>query len=116
MSFAAPSFQAFRTCTAALSSRTLARPTATYCSARLSRLGTRCYSEGKTSQTPEVAKEGSAGESTGTQAESTELEAKLKAKEAEVTDLTVRPLTPLPFQSLTSTLARADCGTCRRIS
>jgi molecular chaperone GrpE len=50
-------------------------------------LGTRCYSEGKTTQTPE---EGCAGESTGIQPESTELEAKLKAKEAEVTDLTGR--------------------------
>jgi len=102
MSIAASSFKAFRTCTAALSSRTFARPVATHCSARLSRLGTRCYSEGKTTQIPEEAKEGSAGESTGTQAEFTELEAKLKAKEAEVTDLTVCLLMPLPYQLLTS--------------
>lgn len=96
MSFAASSFQAFRTCTAALSSRTLARPAAIHCSTRLSRLGTRCYSDGKTTQTLEETTEGSSGESTGKQAHSTELEAKLQDKEAEVADLTVRLLMSLP--------------------
>ena len=97
MSFAASSFQAFRTCTAALSSRTLARPAAIRCSTRLSSLGTRCYSDGKATQTPGENTEGSSGESTGKQVDSTELEARLKDKEAEAADLTVRLLMSLPY-------------------
>lgn len=96
MSFAASSLQAFRTCTAALSSRTLARPVAIRSSTRLSRLGIRCYSDGKTTQTPEETTEGSSAESTGKQVDSTELEARLKEKEAEAADLTVCPLISFP--------------------
>jgi molecular chaperone GrpE len=49
-------------------------------------LGTRCYSEEKTTPPPEENKEGAQAE----QSKESELEAKLKVKEAEVSDLTGR--------------------------
>ncbi|KAF8201832.1 GrpE-domain-containing protein [Pholiota molesta] len=66
MSFAASSLNTFRSCTAAISARSLARPAIGRYPTRLSRLGQ---------------------ESKG---ECSELETKLKAKEGEVTDLTSR--------------------------
>ncbi|KAF8964690.1 GrpE-domain-containing protein [Flammula alnicola] len=87
MSFAASSFQAFRSCTAALSTRSLARPAVSRCPTRLSRMGTRYYSEEKTTPAPEETKEGATKEP---KSECAEVEAKLKAKEEEVTDLTGR--------------------------
>ncbi|KAF9532990.1 mitochondrial grpe [Crepidotus variabilis] len=89
MSLAASSFKAFRSCTAALSApRTLARPVAGRCSTRLSRTGARCYSEQKVSE--DKSKDDSATSKEGEADPSTELKAKLKAKEDEVVDLTSR--------------------------
>lgn len=84
MSFAASSLKTFRSCTAAISTRSLARPAVGRYPTRLARLGVRCYSEEKTPS--EEPKEGASKEPKG---ECSELEAKLKAKEGEVTDLTV---------------------------
>lgn len=81
MSFAASSF---RSCTSAISSRTFARSSIPRSSSRLARLGTRHYSEATTSS-PESKRE----QPKEANPECTELEAKLKAKEAEVADLTV---------------------------
>ncbi|KDR81617.1 hypothetical protein GALMADRAFT_89758 [Galerina marginata CBS 339.88] len=88
MSFAASSFQTFRSCTAALSSRTLTRPALGRCQTRLSRLGPRHYSDEKATPPPEETKE--ADQSKGSKSDISELEAKLKAKEAEVSDITGR--------------------------
>ena len=85
MSFAASSLRSFRSCTAAISTRSLARPAAARCPTRLSRLGVRCYSEAKATSEDTKQEETSSEHKT----ETSELEAKLKAKEAEVTDLTV---------------------------
>ncbi len=85
MSFAASSLRSIRSCTAAISTRSLARPAAARCPTRLSRLGVRCYSEAKATS-EDTKQEGTSSEP---RTETSELEAKLKATEAEVTDLTV---------------------------
>lgn len=84
MSLATSTYQAFRSCTASLTSaRSLARPAVVRCPTLMSRLRVRCYSE--VTSTPE---------SEETKAEEqpdkvSEIEGKLKAKENEVVDLTV---------------------------
>lgn len=90
MSFAASSFQAFRTCRASLSSRTLAHSALGRRQTRLSRLGTRCYSEEKTTEKPTPAREELGREDTPTEVDPcAEVKNKLKAKEGEATDLIV---------------------------
>jgi len=84
MSLAASTFQAFRSCTASLTSRSLARQAVVRCPTRMSRLRVRCYSEEKTTPEPEEIK---ADENPKKMSETEE---KLKAKETEVVDLTVR--------------------------
>ncbi|KAF8798029.1 GrpE nucleotide exchange factor [Phlegmacium glaucopus] len=81
MSFAASTFQAFRSCTASLTSRSLARPAVVRCPTRMSRLRVRCYSEEKTTPEPEETK---------AEQKPDETTEKLKAKENEVVDLTGR--------------------------
>ncbi|KJA27209.1 hypothetical protein HYPSUDRAFT_52184 [Hypholoma sublateritium FD-334 SS-4] len=88
MSFAASASRSIRSCTAAISTRSLTRPVAARCPARLSRLGVRCYSEAKAPS--EDTKQAEEGTSTEPKTETSEMEAKLKTKEAEVTDLTGR--------------------------
>lgn len=80
--------QTFRSCTTSLSSRTLSRSALSH-SSRTSPLSRRHYSEQKTEEKPPAAdvKE----ESQPKEAENPET-TKLKAKEAEVVDLTVRGL------------------------
>ncbi|PPR06621.1 hypothetical protein CVT26_001163 [Gymnopilus dilepis] len=95
MSFAASSLQAFRSCTGALSSRTLARPALSRCQTRISRLGSRSYSEQKEPSQEESKQEPPKEEARTDQANESnakcaDLQAKLKAKEDEVTDLTGR--------------------------
>ena len=87
MSFAASSFQA---CRALLSSRTLAHPALGRRQTRLSRLGTRCYSEEKTTEKPPSAREELQKEDTSTEVDPcAEVRNKLKAKEGEAADLIV---------------------------
>ncbi|CAA7271695.1 unnamed protein product [Cyclocybe aegerita] len=87
MSFAASSFQTFRKCTAVISTRSLTRPAIARCQRNASRIGTRWYSEGKTEASAEAEK----AEQPKEQAvDCSEIEAKLKAKEEEVSDLTGR--------------------------
>ena len=83
MSLATSTFQAFRSCTASLSARSLARPAVVRCPARMSRLRVRCYSEVTSNPEPEETK---AEEQPN---KSSEMEGKLKEKENEVVDLTV---------------------------
>lgn len=96
MSLAAPSFQIFRSCRASFSSRALTRPSLGRCPTRLSRVGTRCYSEEKTSEgrpssaQDEAAKESSKDDAPAQGDPCAEVRSSLKAKEAEVSDLTVR--------------------------
>ncbi|KAF8163307.1 GrpE-domain-containing protein [Crassisporium funariophilum] len=90
MSLSASTFQAFRTCTASLSSRSLARPATAISRTRMSRLASRSYSEKATSVPEESKEEGQAGQKVGQDAACSELETKLKAKEAETVDLTSR--------------------------
>lgn len=83
MSLATSTFQAFRSCTASLSARSLARPAVVRCPTRMSRLRVRCYSEVTSTPEPEETK---AEEQPN---KVSETEEKLKAKENEIVDLTV---------------------------
>lgn len=93
MSLAASSFKAFRSCTAALAApSTLVRP-AGHCAARFSRPGARCYSEQKVSEDKSSSAQKGDATSSNTEVDPTaELKAKLKVKEDEVVNLTVRIL------------------------
>ncbi|KAF9052638.1 GrpE-domain-containing protein [Panaeolus papilionaceus] len=77
----------FRACTAALSSRNLARPSVARSTLRLSTLGVRYYSEEKGKAPSESEQSKPADEQSSA---TSELETKLKAKESEVVDLTSR--------------------------
>ncbi|PPQ93314.1 hypothetical protein CVT25_014443 [Psilocybe cyanescens] len=87
MNLAASSLQSLRSCTAAISSRSLARPAFGRCQTRLATFGTRHYSEQATSQ-PEGSNEDAQAQ--GSKTDCSELESKLKAKQEEVADLTGR--------------------------
>ncbi|KAF4614766.1 hypothetical protein D9613_003062 [Agrocybe pediades] len=89
MSFATSSLHTFRSCTAALSTRSLARPAIARSSTRLTRIGARHFSEA-TTPSPENSNGEQSKEAKDAKPECSELEAKLKAKEAEVADLTGR--------------------------
>lgn len=112
MNFATSSLQALRSCrSSSFAARSLPRPAAARASARWARLGSRQYSEQATPEEkasesdskPEPAKEGS------------ELEAKLKAKEEEVKDLTVsRP--GATWVNTADGIRRAVSATCKQTS
>jgi molecular chaperone GrpE len=72
----------FRSCTASLTSRSLACPAVVRCPTRMSRLRVRCYSEKSTAESEETKTEQKPDKVS-------ETEEKLKAKENEVVDLTV---------------------------
>ena len=83
MSLATSTFQAFRSCTASLSAKSLARPAVVRCPTRMSRLRVRYYSEVTSTPEPEQTKAEEQPD------KESEIEGKLKAKENEVVDLTV---------------------------
>jgi molecular chaperone GrpE len=87
MNFATSSLQALRSCrSSSLAARSISRPVATHTSARWSRLGSRQYSEQATSEEKTSESDSKAEPAK----ECSEVEAKLKAKEEEVKDLTGR--------------------------
>ena len=83
MSLATSTFQAFRSCTASSSARSLARQSVVRCPARMSRLRVRGYSEVTSTPKPEETKAEEQPDKVS------EIEGKLKVKENEVLDITV---------------------------
>lgn len=83
--------QFLRSCTGTLSARSVARTAPpVYAGMRRALLARRSYSDDKASQAQPQTKEGTADEAANATQES-ELAQKLKQKEAEVTDVMVRP-------------------------
>ena len=107
MSLATSTLQAFRSCTASLTSRSLGRPAVVQCPTRMSWLRVRYYSEKSTA------------ESEGTKAEEkpdrvSEIEGKLNDKENEVVDLTVCANLFMSNLPVTDSFVRVVCAIYKR--
>lgn len=110
MNFATSSLQALRSCrSSSLAARSISRPVAAHTSARWSCLGSRQYSEQATSEEKTSESDSKAEPAK----ECSEVEAKLKAKEEEVKDLTVSRAGAM-WRNTADGIHRAGSATCKQ--